>query len=61
MATIQPQGEDVRKAVKFIDEGLRYEPDKTVQALIEAACLKFNLSPKDEEYLRRFFRKASSG
>jgi hypothetical protein len=57
MATIQPEGERLRKAVKFISDGLKYEPDKTVGALIEAAALKFNLSPKDEEYLRRFFRK----
>ena len=55
--SIQPQGEDLRKAVKWISEGLKHEPDKTVRALIEEACLKFNLSPVDADYLTEFYRK----
>jgi hypothetical protein len=55
MATIMPEGENLRKAVKFVSEGIQHEPEKTVQALIEAACLRFNLSPKEESYLVRFF------
>ncbi len=60
MTTIQPQGDDLRKAVKWITDELNYEKDKTVGSLIQAACMKFNLSPKDEEYLTRFYREQQS-
>ena len=56
MTTVQPQGEDLRKAVKWISDSLKYEKDQTVRALIETACLKFNLSPKDEDYLIQFYK-----
>jgi hypothetical protein len=50
---IEPQGEDLRKAVKWISEESLDNPRKTNRQLIEAACLKFNLSPKDAEFLAR--------
>jgi hypothetical protein len=56
MTTVMPEGEELRKAVKFISDGLQYEPEKTLRALIEDASLRFNLSPRDEEYLSRFFK-----
>ena len=55
--SIQPQGENLRKAVKWISEGLRHEPDRTVKSLIEEACLTFNLSPVDADYLTEFYKK----
>ena len=51
MATVQPPREDLRKAVKWISEERRYNPGQKNSALIEAACLKFDLSPMDAEYL----------
>ena len=57
--SIQPEGEDLRKAVKWISEIRELEPGKNVQALIEQASIKFNLSPKDETFLFRFFKKPS--
>ena len=50
---IEPQGEDLRKAVKWISEERLENPNKKAPQLIEAACLKFNLSPKDAEFLAR--------
>jgi hypothetical protein len=52
--TIQPEGEDLRKAVKWISEEKNYNPEKKYSKLIEEACLRFDLSPKDAEYLARF-------
>ena len=57
MTTVQPLGEDLRKAVQWISDSLKYEADKSAKTLIEEACLKFNLSPKDAEYLTEFYRK----
>jgi hypothetical protein len=53
MATIQPQGEDLRKAVNWITEEQHYGTDKSLTKLIEEACKKYNLSPRDAEFLSR--------
>ena len=53
MTTIQPEGEDLRKAVKWISEEHREKPDRSYRSIIEEACLKFNLSPKGAEYLNQ--------
>jgi hypothetical protein len=60
MSNIQPEGEDLRKAVKWISDERQYGADKTLIKLIEEAGLKFNLSPVDQEYLSNFFRKGDS-
>ena len=60
MTTVQPQGEDLRKAVKWIADSLKYEKDVTVAGLIQAAATKFNLSPKDEQYLQGFYDQDGS-
>jgi len=52
--SIQPDGEDLRKAVKWISEERKYGPEKKPIKLIEEACLKFDLSPKDAESLTNF-------
>lgn len=53
MTTVQPQGEDLRKAVKWISEEHKENPKRNYRSIIEEACLKFNLSPKDAEYLNQ--------
>ncbi len=60
MTTVQPEGEELRKAVKWISDERQYGADKTLIKLIEEAGLKFNLSPLDQEYLINFFRKSDS-
>ena len=51
--TIHPKGEDLRKAVKWVSEERTYNKEKKLKALIEEACLKFNLSPMDADFLIR--------
>ena len=58
MATIQPKGEKVRQAVKWISEGRLEDETKPIPQLIQEAAGRFNLSPKDEEFLRSFYNKA---
>ena len=55
MATIQPKGEKVRQAVKWISEGLLEDEGRSVALLIQEAAGQFNLSPKDEKFLRSFY------
>ena len=51
--SIQPDGEDIRRAVKWIAEERAADPQRPLGELIEAACLEFDLSPLAEEYLLR--------
>ena len=55
--SIQPEGEELRKATKWISDKLRYEANVSLAEAIEKACVKFDLSPKDAEFLMRFFSK----
>ncbi len=55
MATIQPKGEKLRQAVRWISEEQEERKEKGVQKLIQEAALRFNLSPKEEEYLISFY------
>ncbi len=56
MATIQPKGEKVRQAVKWISEGRLEDEGRNIALLIQQAAGQFNLSPKDEEFLRSFYK-----
>ena len=53
--TIQPEGEDLRKATKWISDKCLDKPGASLSRLIEQACVKFDLPPKDAEFLTRFF------
>lgn len=56
MPTILPKGEKIRQAVKWISAERLEDENKPLPTLIAKAALKFNLSPKDEEYLTGFYR-----
>jgi len=56
MTGVVPEGENVRKAVQWISDKRQYEGGGPLATLIEEASGRFNLSPKDEEFLFRFFR-----
>ena len=60
MTTIQPEGENLRRAVKWISEERKYGSGKALLALIEEASLKFDLSAIDSDYLTRFFGQGKS-
>lgn len=55
MTTIMPQSELTRKAVAWICEKQEEGKGSTLDALIEEAAVRFNLSPKDVEFLQRFY------
>jgi hypothetical protein len=51
--SIQPKGEDLRRAVKWVSEERNYNPEKEVKAIVQEACMKFDLSPIDADFLLR--------
>jgi hypothetical protein len=54
MSSIMPEGAAIRKAVQWISK-MREEGTASLAKLIEEASVRFNLSPKDSEFLNRFF------
>ncbi len=58
MATVMPEGEAIRKAVKWISTTREEKPDVSLNKLINEAVMKFDLSPLDAEFLQGFFRKS---
>ncbi len=55
--SIQPEGEDIRKAIKWVGQERTHFPEKKLASIVEAACMKFDLSPKDAAFLERFVRE----
>ena len=60
MSTVQPQGEQLRKAVKWVSEQRAKFPDIDLTRLVDEACFRFDLSPKDSQFLTRFVKNDSS-
>ena len=57
--SILPEGEQLRKAVRWISEERQERKDANLAKLIDEACVKFDLSPTDSEFLIRFFAAKS--
>jgi hypothetical protein len=55
MHDVLPEGEDLRRAVKWVSASLEAMPGSPVQPLVQEAVFKFDLSPKDAEFLIGFF------
>jgi hypothetical protein len=53
--SILPEGEQMRKAIKWISDVRLDNPEASLGGLIDDACLKFDLSPKDAEVVLHFF------
>lgn len=54
MSTVMPQSELTRKAVAWLSEQKTEKPDTPLSTLIEQAAMRFNLGPKDVQFLERF-------
>jgi hypothetical protein len=58
--SILPEGEQLRSAIKWISDKRLNNPEARLFKLIEEACLKFDLPPKDEEFLIHVLTEVSS-
>ena len=57
MSDLLPEGEELRRAVKWISENIQENSEKPIHRLVQEAIFKYNLSPKDAEFLIGFFRE----
>ena len=56
MTTIKKEGDKVKEAIKWISSELQEDESKRIPRLIQEASLRFNLSPRDEEFLVSFYK-----
>ncbi len=56
MSTILPEGEEIRKAVKWISEQAQDRAEQKLLNLVFEAITRFDLSPKDSDFLLNFYR-----
>ncbi len=62
MATIMPEGEEIKKAIQWVSENLEGKKQgQSLETLVEKAVFKFDLSPVDAEFLTGFFKNRKSG
>lgn len=57
MHDLLPDGEDLRRAVKWVSGNIQENPGQPVQPFVREAIFKFDLSPRDAEFLIGFFRE----
>jgi hypothetical protein len=51
-----PQSEKLKHAIQWISERRTEDPDVNLAKLVDEASFKFDLSPKDSEFLLRFVK-----
>lgn len=57
MHELLPDGEDIRRAVKWVSAHLQENSEQPVQSLVREAIFKFDLSPRDADFLINFYSK----
>jgi hypothetical protein len=58
MTTIMPESEILQKAIKWISSNLEDNQNQPLQKLIDQAVFKFDLSPKDADFINKFFHES---
>ena len=58
--SILPEGEQLRRAVKWISDERTEKPGTSLSKLVGEASLKFDLPPKDAEFLLHFLTEEDS-
>lgn len=57
MSTILPEGERLRRAVKWISGQREEYPEVPVSRLVNEAIMRFDMNPKEANFLLNFYRK----
>jgi hypothetical protein len=50
---VVPEGDGLRKAMRWLDERVREEPGASRTKLVGEAAVRFDLTPLEEEFLLR--------
>ena len=60
MTTIHPQGEALKKAILWISEKRKEDPQINLAGIVDKAGFQSDLSPKASEFLLRFVSQEKS-
>jgi hypothetical protein len=52
-----PEGEAIKKAIKWVSSMIEEQGAQNLNRFINEAIKKFDLSPKDSEFLIQFYRE----
>jgi len=55
--SVLPSNESMRKVIKWISEEKQNKPEVNLLKVIENATFRFDLSPRDAEFVRKFFKE----
>ena len=53
---LEKKGDNLTRAINYIDARLKENPNLSIASLISESGSRFNLTPKDEEYLFNVFK-----
>ena len=59
--SVHPEGESLRRAVRWISGHLEDDAEQPLPPLVDSATLRFDLTPRESEYLYAFYRGAAAG
>jgi len=54
---VPPQGEALRKAIRWVSDRRQLEPQAKLAQIIDEAALRFDLTPLETEFLWQALRK----
>jgi hypothetical protein len=60
VTTVMPEGEAIRRAIKWISAELSENPETPASKYANEAILKFDLSPVEADFLIRFYKGEQS-
>lgn len=56
---LQQDGAPLKNAIEWVSDQKEKFPDKKNAKIVDEACIKFDLTPKDSEFLVRFWKEQS--
>ncbi len=54
--SVHPEGEALRRALRWISGHLEQDAKQPIPPLVDSATLRFDLTPRESEYLYAFYR-----
>ena len=61
MSELHSQGDALKKAIQWISDQRKQSPAKNSEGLANEAGFRFDLSPKNSEFLLRFVKQEKRG
>ncbi len=55
-SNVVPEGDAIKKAIRWVSDNLEEDPGANIPELVNEAINRFDLSPKDAEFLLRFYK-----